>query len=175
MYHYEQLLQDEGESVNDLPKEIKNKITGIKMLIGKANKAPENSKAQADVQKSDLAIANMIQDWLDTPAPKPTPAPAPKKPTGPTPEQIAAKAKADEDARIAKEKADQEADKQAADNETMLKRNKIVEIINGRSQRYITKAELADIIGKTPDKNETFSDLKLRKIYLTSPEKYCIA
>lgn len=106
---HEELISEENVNVNDLPESIKKKIKGFNLLNSRLQKNPENDKLFNTVQKTSIAIADEIQNWLESdfeeneeeedddnpPAPAPTnngtppasnpaPAPAPKSNSHPT-------------------------------------------------------------------------------------------
>lgn len=73
--------------------------------------------------------------------------------------------------------AETETPERKAERDSEVTRTQIVAIqtaivnkINSVNGRWITKADLAAIIGRTPANKETIGDLKLYKVYLT--EKY---
>jgi len=73
--------------------------------------------------------------------------------------------------------SDSQTPEQKAEKEAEVTRTQIVAIqtaivnkINSVDGRWITKADLAAIIGRTPADKETIGDLKLYRVYLT--EKY---
>lgn len=156
MLHYELLLSEEKINLSDLPKEIKQKITTLKVTIGRSSKSPDNKTFKDSVEKQDLAIANDIQTWIDS-----------QEPTE-TEDQKKAR-----EAKEAKEKAD----KEAADNEASTKakememRNAIVTKMNAHPQRAIERADLTAILGRNPADKEKIGDLKLYRVYLTQKWK----
>ena len=180
MLHYEQLLKDENKSVSDLPKEIRSKITSLNLPLGHLKKDPKNKAKQDNVERQDLAIAALIQDWIDTLEVPETPEEKLAREEKEAAD-LAAKEKAAADKKsekekekMDKEKADKEtADKEAADQQSandLEARNKIVTIMNASSVRAITKVELTEILGRVPAAEEKIGDLHLYNVYLT--ERY---
>lgn len=177
MLKYETLLKEEGVKTESLPKEIKQKISGLKLTVGRMAKNPA---LQENVDRQDIAIADMIQTFLEKDLPEPTPAAAPaatKKPVEPkeTPEEIAAKKeKADADAKekaAAKVKADAEASELAEKNKVTELQNQIVTKMNASSTRSIERSDLENILGRKVSDKETVGTLRLYKAYLTTRYK----
>lgn len=61
-FEYEKYIEEEGINPQDLPKDIKQKITGLSLQKGKYLKNPTEGKRQSLV-KQDLVIADMLIDW----------------------------------------------------------------------------------------------------------------
>lgn len=153
MYEYEKLLQEEGKSVSDLPKEIKAKLTGLKLLIGKVAKNPS---LQANITKQDLLIADMIQTWIENSVPKETA------------EQKATREKNESDAKL---KADAEIKELADKNKITQIQNDIVTKMNASRDRSIERNDLVNILGRPVSDKETVGSLRLYKAYLTTRYK----
>ena len=59
---YLKLIQEENINDNDLPKEIKNKIKGLKMMVGRKN---PSAAVHQNIIKNDVIICDLITDWLE--------------------------------------------------------------------------------------------------------------
>jgi hypothetical protein len=65
---HEQLIQEEQINLNELPMNIRKRLNGFKMQLGRYNKMP-SEKLFKTAQAESIAIADMIQDWLENDAP----------------------------------------------------------------------------------------------------------
>ncbi len=153
MLKYETIISEEKINVADLPKEIKQKINGIKMSIAKLEKNPTSAAIKDSVDRNDVVIADSIQTWLEKDLPAP---------------------KSDEEKLKLKEAADAAAkdeEKNKLDAATKEMANKIIDIMNADSSRCIEKTKLAEILGRTPAREEDIAGLRLYQVYLTQRYK----
>ena len=157
-YEFEKLLKANGKTSSDLPKELKLKINGFKLTIGKLAKNPTSPTLIDSVKRQDITLADAIQTFLENGLPES----APKETEEEKQAKIDAAKKAEEIAKKAKEDAEAEA---AKNSETEL-RNKVVQKLNSSPDRYISASELESILGKKPEKKLAIGDLKLCEVYL---------
>lgn len=69
---YQLFMEENSINVKELPKELKDKINGIKMSIGKFNASkPPNAKLKETVERQDLEISQLLADWLEKELPEP--------------------------------------------------------------------------------------------------------
>lgn len=61
---HEKELTDNNLKVSDLPTEIKAKITGLKMSLGRYSKSPSESAKEA-IEKTSAQIAHSIMDFVE--------------------------------------------------------------------------------------------------------------
>ena len=141
MYQYEELMKKNDLTKSDLPKEIKGKIQGLTLSASRASTPADKIKSQ------DILICDAIQTFIERDLPE-------------------------EVVETPQQKAEREAAAAAEVTRTQIVaiQTAIVNKINSVDGRWITKADLAAIIGRTPADKETIGDLKLYRVYLT--EKY---
>lgn len=124
---YTDFMSQNGISPGDLPKEIKNKIQGIKLLDGQFKKKPTEA-VKTKIAALDAEICTMIDDWMveddqETKKQNNMSKEAEEKAAKEKADKEAADAKAAADAAAAKEKADKEAaDREAEETSTYLGR-----------------------------------------------------
>ena len=175
---HEELISEENVNVNDLPESIKKKIKGFNLLSGRLKNNPENDKLFNTVQKTSIAIADEIQNWLESdfeeneeeeeednnpPAPAPTnngtppasnpaPAPAPKSNSHP--------------ASVIPNSNPTDNTPKRFGNLVMEK--KILSVISANGGRIDSKT-LVSIIGKEPNyPAQEVHNIVLKKVFLSS-------
>lgn len=178
LLRHEELIKEEKLDEKALPKEIRNKIQGLKLQIGKLNKSPENVDLQNKVKAASILIADSIQTQVvekDLPA-KGADDAASKAAAEEKVKADAEKAKADAEAA---EKAKVEADEKAKADEIIAGQNKITELqnsivekMNASPGRYILKTDLTNILGRAPKENEKIGTLNLCEVYLSYPAHF---
>lgn len=62
---HEQLIQEEGISVSQLPDAVQRKIKGWNLLMSRLEKNPEDEKLFRTLQKQSVEIADKIQDFIE--------------------------------------------------------------------------------------------------------------
>jgi uncharacterized protein with von Willebrand factor type A (vWA) domain len=62
---HEELLQEEGMKVSDLPESIQRKIKGWNLLFARLQKNPDDEKMFRTLQKQSVEIADKIQDFIE--------------------------------------------------------------------------------------------------------------
>lgn len=180
-----ELMKDEELTNADLPKEFVQKITALKMAIGKFNKNP-NDKLKEEIKRRDLVLANEINDWIEENLPteeeyreqerlkaekekekeeKPPVVPVAKvEETPPAPPTPPVMSQAEIDAENKKAEDDKKAQaKSEADAKVQAMVDLIKEKVNTNSSKRITTAELAQIIGKTPSHPQKVGNIVLRR------------
>lgn len=173
---HEELISEENVNVNDLPESIKKKIKGFNLLNSRLQKNPENDKLFNTVQKTSIAIADEIQNWLESdfeeeeeeddnnpPAPAPTPtnngtppasnpAPAPKSNSHPT-------------SVIPNSNTTDNASKRFGN---LVMEKKILSVISANGGRIDSKT-LTSIILKEPSyPTQVVHNIVLKKVFLSS-------
>ena len=63
---HEELINEEGVNIADLPLEIRKKIKGFNLLHGRLMNNPENEKLFVTLQKQSIGIADEVQNWLES-------------------------------------------------------------------------------------------------------------
>ena len=63
---HEELINEEGVNIADLPLEIRKKIKGFNLLHGRLMNNPENEKLFVTLQKQSISIADEVQNWIES-------------------------------------------------------------------------------------------------------------
>jgi FtsZ-interacting cell division protein YlmF len=165
---HEQVIEQEGIKVVDLPKDIKAKIKGWNLLYAKLKKSEDETMFRS-VQRKSVELADKIQDFIESDYEEESNSEE-KKPEAKT-EEKKPEAKAEEKKPEAKTEEKQTtkvtSNKSSFGNLVMEKKilTKIQENKNGR----IRISELKSIIGKEPDYPEQkVNTITLRKIFMSS-------
>lgn len=166
---HEELIQEEGIKVADLPNDIKRKIKGWNLLYARLKKNPDDSKLYRSLQKQSVELGDKIQDFIendfeeddgeDKVKPKSDnnkvdkeDTPAPKKNTS--------------EGNIENKEPKSEPKKKNFGNLMMEK--KILTTLKNNNGK-ISISELKAIISKEPTYPEqVVNNIKLRKIFLSS-------
>src|SRR3972149_8222265 len=177
---YPQLLQESNIPYDKIPKEIRLKIRGLKMLHSKYLKNQTSENMKNTVIKNDVNVCDMLGDWIEkdfpedvetppipTPAPTtepitpptpkpietPTPEPTTEPITPPTPKPIETPTPEPAPAK------DKEHTKALSEMVSKIKEN----LVDGRIKTDVLKS----IIGSTPDYPvQVVGDLKLRIVFM---------
>ena len=147
---HEQVIEQEGIKVVDLPKDIKAKIKGWNLLYAKLKKSEDETMFRS-VQRKSVELADKIQDFIESDYEEESNSEE-KKPEAKTEEKQTTKVTSN---------------KSSFGNLVMEKKilTKIQENKNGR----IRISELKSIIGKEPDYPEQkVNTITLRKIFMSS-------
>jgi hypothetical protein len=172
IFNFEDLLQENGKTTKDLPTDIKHKIQGIKLSLGKLTEDSPQEKHD-NIAKQDDAICAMIEAWLNNQSAPP--APVVNTTQQPTAEEIEAKQKAEAEAlkekeRIAKEngeKAEAERLAKEAEAQTQALSQQEQQVKDAlRSNSRIAKATLAQILGREPSSVEKIGNIKVKEYFL---------
>ena len=190
---HEELINEEGVNVADLPLEIRKKIKGFNLLHGRLMNNPENEKLFVTLQKQSIGIADEVQNWLESDFDEEDEEEEEEK----TSKTSNSNEKDDEDEDEYEEDEEEDEDD---DEEEEIKRkpNKQVETqnkpvgqnvnnpknfgnllmekkilaITGNNQGKITIEYLRNIIGKEPDyPTQAVNNIVLKKIFLSSNYK----
>ena len=161
---HEELLEQEGIKLVDLPKTIKAKIKGWNLLYAKLKKSDDETLFRS-VQRKSIEIADRIQDFIETdyqdeseakPEAKPEANPEAKKPEAKPKEKPEGK----EPTKVSSEKS-------FFGNLVMEK--KVLTKLKSNSNGRIRIGELKSIIGKEPDYPEQkVNKITLRKVFMSS-------
>lgn len=168
LLEYQELMNEEGIEVQDLPKEIRMKINVLKPTIVKYNDKP-SEKLKASITKLDLEIANLIQDYIDQDLDEEddeeeqdsdSEANAKLEKEKKKEEDAAKKAKEEEDARLAQEAADAAEARKLAEEEELAKKQKYsfgthemeqaILAECGKNNGHIDESKLSEIIKRSP-------------------------
>jgi len=178
---HEELIAEENVNVNDLPETIKKKIKGFNLLSGRLKNNPEDEKLKNTVQRTSIAIADEIQNWLESDfeeeeeeEDKKLPNPAPNNDgTPPTPAPASAPAPAP---KIGGHSTASTKNSNPTDNTpkrfgNLVMEKKILSVINTNGGRIDSKI-LIEIIGKEPNyPAQEVHNIVLKKVFLSSSYK----
>ena len=191
-FKYEEILEEEGKTINDLPVDIRKSINAIKPNYGRYLKQPSDSMREALITQ-DVDVCNKIYNFLEEEAEEEeaaqakaeaeaqakadAEAEAQAKADAKAKEEADAKAKAEADAQAkaeadaqAKADAKEEAQKELNKPKYKFGTSEMASTIKAKIESnggHITIAELKSIIGKEPDYayQEVF-DIRLHKPYM---------
>ena len=182
---HEEIMQEEGIKVSDLPIEIQKKIRGFNLQMGKLERNPEDEVLFRQLSKNTVRLGDEIQDFIendyededdkkededsDLEDKKPSsndkkPASNDKKPASNSSDEKSSKENTEKSVRTEKEKP---LTNGSFGNSMMEK--KIMSIMESRGDNRIKISDLESIIGKEPDYPEQkVNRIKLRKVFLSN-------
>lgn len=191
---HEELINEEGVNVADLPLEIRKKIKGFNLLHGRLMNNPENEKLFVTLQKQSITIADEVQNWLESELDEEDEEEEVKT-------SNANKNKREQDNEEDEDEEDEDEEDEEDEDEEIIKKsatkepktqNKVVEenisnnqkrfgnllmekkilAITDNNQGKITTEYLRNIIGKEPDyPTQVVNNLLLKKVFLSSNYK----
>lgn len=169
---HEQLIEEEGLKVVDLPTPIKRRIKGWNLLFGKLKKSPDDEKLFRSIQRKSVEIADDIQNYIEQDYDDEDSNPTPKKET----KEETKEDKKEEKKEEKKEPSNSEPKKETNNAEPKKQSNKgfgnlVMEkkIKSKLSNGRIRVSELKQIIGKEPDYPEQkVHSITLRKVFMSS-------
>jgi hypothetical protein len=185
---HDELIEQEGISINDLPDDIKKKIKGWNLLFARLTKNPEDEKLFRSLQKTSIQLADKIQDFIESDYDDSDDSDDSDDDKTPTKlKSTEAKADGDEkgDKTPAKPKSteektdgDDKVDKTPANEPKPLRElgfgnlvmeKKIKQIISDNANDRIRVGQLRDVIGKEPEYPEQkVHTITLRKVFMSS-------
>jgi hypothetical protein len=178
---HEQLIEEEGIKIADLPVGIQTKIRGWNLLFRKLESNPDDSKLFSSLQKQSVEIADKIQDFIETEFEEEQeeeeeegdgkPKGDEGKPKGDEgkPKGDEGKPKSDEGKPKSDEGKPKSDDAKPRGFGNLVMEKKILAKINESSDGRIRISELESIIGKEPDYPEQkVHTLTLRKVFMSS-------
>jgi hypothetical protein len=193
---HEELINEEGVNVADLPLEIRKKIKGFNLLHGRLMNNPENEKLFVTLQKQSIGIADEVQNWLESDFDEEDEEEEETSKTSKTSNNEDNDEDEDEDEDEDDDYEDEEDEEDEEEinkkpNKQVETKNKTVEqnvsnpksfgnllmekkilAITGNNQGKITIEYLRNIIGKEPDyPTQAVNNIVLKKIFLSSNYK----
>jgi len=173
---HEQLIEEEGIKVSQLPNDIKRKIKGWNLLYSRLKKNPDDSKLFRSLQKQSVELGDKIQDFIETDFDdsdgdgdgdgEPAQIKEPKPSTQDEPAQIKEPKPSTQDEPTQIKEPKPSTVKKTFGNLMMEK--KILTSLKNNSGK-ISISELKQIISKEPTYPEqVVHNIKLRKIFLSS-------
>ena len=176
---HEEILQEEGVKVSELPAELQNKIKGFNLMKKKLENNPQDERLFIQLQKSAVKMGDAIQNFIendyedeeeedndeednDDNSSK-NDKPASKKEGGSSNKPASKK-----EGGSAEEKPARTKTPSGKFGNSMMEK-KIMSIMEARGEKRIKISDLESIIGKEPDYPEQeVNNIKLRKVFLSN-------
>lgn len=172
---HEEILEEEGLKVTDLPAEIQKKIKGFNLLKGKWEKNPEDDKQLNMLKKQAVKIGDMVQDFIENDYDEEDEDDNDSKKSEPSNKSSKEdKSDNDDDDDDSTSKKSDKSDRKpkktsgAGFGNAMMEK-KILSIMEAKGQNRIKISDLESIIGREPDYPEQkVNNITLRKVFLSS-------
>jgi hypothetical protein len=189
---HEEILQEEGVKVSELPNELQSKIKGFNLMKKKLEKNPDDERLFIQLQKTAVKLGDAVQNFIENdyededededddedddssknkkPASKEGEKPASKKPQDDSSkeDEKPASRKPQDDSSKEGEKPVRTKNTNGSFGNSMMEK-KIMSIMNERGEKRIKISDLESIIGKEPDYPEqAVNNIKLRKVFLSN-------
>jgi hypothetical protein len=192
---HEELINEEGVNVADLPLEIRKKIKGFNLLHGRLMNNPENEKLFVTLQKQSISIADEVQNWIESDFDEEEEEEEEETPKTSNSNQNDDEDEDDEDEDDEDEDyeddEDEEPRKNSATKQQKAQNKPVVENVSSNPKNFgnllmekkilaitdnnqgkITTEYLRNIIGKEPDyPTQVVNNLLLKKVFLSSNYK----
>jgi hypothetical protein len=178
---HEEILQEEGVKVSELPNELQSKIKGFNLMKKKLEKNPDDERLFIQLQKSAVKLGDAVQNFIendyddeddddeDDDDSSKGEKPASKK-EGSSDDKSASKGE-----KPASSKEGSSDDKNPRTKTpsgrfgNSMMEKKIMSIMEARGEKRIKISDLESIIGKEPDYPEQeVNNIKLRKVFLSN-------
>ena len=183
---HEELINEEGVNVADLPLEIRKKIKGFNLLHGRLMNNPENEKLFVTLQKQSISIADEVQNWIESDFDEEEEEEEEKTPKTSNSNQNDDEDEDDEDEDY-EDDEDEETIKNSATKQPKAQNKPVVENVSSNPKNFgnllmekkilaitdnnqgkITIEYLRNIIGKEPDyPTQVVNNLLLKKVFLS--------
>jgi hypothetical protein len=177
---HEQLMEEEGLKLTDLPSALQKKVKGWNVIAKRLEKNPDDVKLARQVQKISIEIADKIQDFIETDyeeddGNEPNEPKEPKEPSEPKEPQEPSEPKEPKEPsepKEPKEPSEPKEPKAPAKPKgfgNLVMKKKILQAIKDSGDGRISIGQLQKIIGKEPDYPEQkVHDITLRKVFMSS-------
>jgi FtsZ-interacting cell division protein YlmF len=166
---HEELIEQEGIKLVDLPKPIKAKIKGWNLLYAKLKKSDDETLFRS-VQRKSIEIADKIQDFIESDYEEENESSSSEPKAEPKAESNSEEKKAEPKAEPKAEK--KESTKVSTSNSSfgnLVMEKKILTQFKENKNGRIRISQLKSIIGKEPDYPEQkVNSITLRKIFMSS-------
>jgi len=179
---HEEMMQEEGIKVSNLPIEIQKKIRGFNLQMKKLERNPEDESLFRQLEKSTVRIGDAIQNFIendydddddededsDLEDKKPSSkdnksASKDNKPASNSSDEKSSKENTEKSVRTEKQKPTN-----GSFGNSMMEK-KIMTIMESRGDNRIKISDLESIIGKEPEYPEQkVNKIKLRKVFLSN-------
>jgi hypothetical protein len=185
---HEELLQEEGLKVSELPTEIQHKIRGFNLMRNKLVKNPDDEKLFLNLQKQATKLGDEVQNFIendyddeddeddedddkndnDDDTTKRNQNSSSRKPQKNTPSSKDDNKPSKSDSSEGDKTAKPKATTGGRFGNSMMEK-KIISIMDSRGDKRIRITDLEAIIGKEPEYPEQqVNNIKLRKVFLSS-------
>ena len=188
---HEEIMQEEGVKLSELPVEIQKKIKGFNLMRKRLEKNPEDEKLFIQLQKQAIKIGDEVQNFIenDYDDEDEDEKVVAKKPADNKKSENQSKPKSksddddddddDDDERANKKpvrkeggEVDRVAKKPSGKFGNLMMEKKILAIMESRGEKRIKISDLESIIGREPDYPEQeVNNIKLRKVFLSTDYK----
>jgi hypothetical protein len=186
LYH-EEVMQEEGIKLSELPDEIQRKIKGFNLMKKKWEKDPEEEREEREfiqLQKQSIKIGDMIIDFIENDFDEEEDEeedeekkPVKKEKKEEKEEEDEEDEEEDEEKKPVKKEGLNKKQKENVDKKTpksgnfgnLMMEKKILSIMEARGDKRIRISDLEAIIGREPDYPEQkVNNIILRKVFLAS-------
>jgi hypothetical protein len=178
---HEEILQEEGVKVSELPVEIQSKIKGFNLMKKKLEKNPNDERLFIQLQKTAVKLGDAVQNFIENDYDEDEEEYDEDNSKGDKKTASKKSNNADEDDESKGDKKSSSKKEQSSDEKTEKPKNKnsnfgnlmmekkIISIMDSRGEKRISISDLESIIGKEPDYPEQqVNNIKLRKVFLSS-------
>jgi cobalamin biosynthesis protein CobT len=193
LYH-EEMLQEEGIKISELPTELQSKIKGFNLMKKKLEKSPDDERLFIQLQKTSTKLGDAIQNFIesdydseqdddddDDDDSKENKSDSDSKENKSDSKENKSDSDSKENKSDSKEnktdsKKEESSDEKPARTKTpsgkfgnLMMEKKILAIMDARGEKRIKISDLESIIGKEPNYPEQeVNNIKLRKVFLSN-------
>jgi hypothetical protein len=185
---HEELLQEEGIQISELPVELQKKIKGFNLMMKKLEKTPNDEKLYLQLKRQTSKLGDEIQDFIeydyeeDDEDDDDDNDDASKSKSGEKSDKTSKDSKKEDEDDDGDDDDSKKSDKKPKENNQKIVKKapvgrfgnpmmekKILSIMDARGDKRIKITDLQAIIGKEPSYPEQqVNNIKLRKVFLSS-------
>ena len=186
---HEEIMQEEGIKVSDLPIEIQKKIRGFNLQMKKLERNPEDESLFRQLRNSSVRLGDSIQNFVeneyedddededdkkedkDDDSEDKKPSSSDKKPSSNSSDEKSSKENAEKSVKTEKTEKSVKTEKPLTSSSfgNSMMEKKIMTIMESRGDNRIKISDLESIIGKEPEYPEQkVNKIKLRKVFLSN-------
>ena len=173
---HEELLQEEGVKVSELPTEIQQRIRGFNLMRKKLQNNPDDEKLFVQIQKQAVKLGDDVQNFIETDDDDDDDDDDKGEKDDKVKRGKPVASKSNEN-RPASSKSNQNDGEKSSNTKptaggkfgNSMMEKKVMSIMQSRGDNRIRITDLESIIGKEPDYPEQqVNNIKLRKVFLSS-------
>jgi hypothetical protein len=195
IYVHEEVIQEEGLKLSELPDNIKKRIAGFNLMKKRWEKNPEDEREERQLQKLSVKIGDMIMDFVETDFDEDEDEEEDEdkdnvsgsKDSGKNKEDKKSEPKSDvkeeeekeEEGKGSKKTTEKTSENSKEDTNNrkpktgkfgnLMMEKKILAIMEARGDKKIKISDLESIIGREPDyPQQEVNNITLRKVFLAS-------